>query len=150
MIAIIISILVAHGIPCNTNIVNLLAETMAVESDYGKYNYQMNGGPARGFYQMEPDTLNDLRWNYIRYHPEYTRYLYGTLLDLDYATIIATLQYLRFNEPIPSTRLERAYYWKKHWNTRLGKGTVKQYLDKSSLHIGEPYKRIHKQLLVKE
>jgi len=143
MIELIVSILMAQGIPCNNNIVNLLAETMAVESDYGRYNVQLNGGPARGVYQMELNTLNDLRGNYIEYHPEYERFLYGTLMDFEYATITAALQYERFHEPVPATRLERAYYWKKYWNTRLGKGTVEKYLDKSSLYIGEPYESGH-------
>ena len=106
-------------------------------------NVQLNGGPARGVYQMELNTLNDLRGNYIEYHPEYERFLYGTLMDFEYATITAALQYERFHEPVPSTRLERAYYWKKYWNTRLGKGTVEKYLDKSSLYIGEPYESGH-------
>jgi len=138
MIELIVSILIANGLDHSPNMVNLLAETMAVESDYGLYCKQMNG-PARGVYQMEPNTLNDLKTNYILYHPEYYEHLDGTLMDMTYATITACLQYQRFNDPVPATRLERAYHWKHRWNTRLGKGTVRDYLRKASLYIRESY-----------
>ncbi|MBJ3579628.1 hypothetical protein JGC46_23410, partial [Salmonella enterica subsp. enterica serovar Derby] len=33
-------------------------------------------------------------------------------------------------ESIPATRVERASYWKKYYNTSAGKGTPQDYINK--------------------
>ena len=45
------------------------------------------------------------------------------------ACLFARLHYLRVPAPIPDTIQAQADYWKRYYNTRLGKGTAKQYLD---------------------
>ncbi|MEC4091593.1 hypothetical protein [Pseudoalteromonas rubra] len=42
--------------------------------------------------------------------------------------IFARLAYWMVECPIPATLAERAGYWKKHYNTRLGKGEVIHYI----------------------
>lgn len=45
------------------------------------------------------------------------------------ALLFARLFYWLKGDPIPKTIEERAAYWKLHYNTRLGKGTVEHYLE---------------------
>ena len=139
--------LLSSGLPSNQNIVDLLLETCAVESDFGKYDRQIGGGPARGIFQMEPSTAVDIVNNYVSYRRKLIDVVGGcnyegdviNLLDDRTAIIMACIHYLRVKAPVPSTRLGRARYWKKYYNTDLGKGTVEKYMEKASLYIGAEY-----------
>lgn len=42
--------------------------------------------------------------------------------------LFARLHYLRVSEPVPLTLYDQASYWKDHFNTIKGAGTVEQYL----------------------
>lgn len=145
----IISTLQNSGLPWNYDTVLLLLETMAVESDFGKYTTQTNGGPAVGIFQMESATAADILDNYVFYRPELKRLLnshikpagkcnWKMLLvnDQTLATIMARIHYMRVPAPIPNNRIGRAAYWKTYYNTRLGKGTVAKYMDKAVRYIG--------------
>jgi hypothetical protein len=113
--------------------VELLMLTAAVESKLGTYLTQIKG-PARGIFQMEPATEKDLWNNYLRYkphivsdiskyhiqHPDELRW------NLAYAILMARIHYLRVPEPIPSGTDKLAAYWKKWYNTHLGKGTTEK------------------------
>lgn len=57
-----------------------------------------------------------VEWNDLRFNP---------FLGL----LFARLFYLLKGDPIPKTIEERAAYWKLHYNTKLGKGTVEHYLE---------------------
>ena len=46
------------------------------------------------------------------------------------ACLFARLHYLRVAEAVPDDLRGQAGYWKKYYNTRLGKGTVEGYMDK--------------------
>jgi len=129
-------VLLSEGLPADKNAVDLLMETCAVESDFMTYNKQI-GGPALGIFQMEPDTLHDIRVNYIKYRPELREFLEGNLLDVEFAIIAARIHYMRVSTPIPSTRLLRAKYWKQYYNTHLGRGTVEKYMEKAQRYLGD-------------
>jgi len=45
------------------------------------------------------------------------------------SVIAARLKLLNVDDPIPTTQSERAAYWKKHYNTVKGKGTVSHFKD---------------------
>lgn len=120
--------------------VALLLGTAAVESVHGRYIYQLAGGPARGIYQMEPATEQDIWGNYLKYrgnlaaritavagHPGPGPWL---AWDLAYQTAMARVHYLRVPEQLPATddRVAQAAYWKRHYNTRQGRGHVSDYL----------------------
>jgi len=47
------------------------------------------------------------------------------------ACLMARLHYLRIPKPIPDSISDQAKYWKKYYNTSLGKGTVEGYLSKN-------------------
>ena len=45
------------------------------------------------------------------------------------ALLFTRLHYWLKGDPIPKTIEERARYWKLHYNTSAGKGTVEHYLE---------------------
>lgn len=46
------------------------------------------------------------------------------------ACLFARLHYLRVAESVPDDLRGQAGYWKRYYNTRLGKGTIEGYMDK--------------------
>ena len=117
----------------------LLVITCAQESLGGTYLMQ-NGlrgypdGPALGIYQIEPDTYDDLFANFLAYRTRLWELLVGAVLhkpgkprliyDLQYATGVAAMQYYRFREPIPQNLEGKFAYYKRYWNSELGKATI--------------------------
>lgn len=123
--------------------IDLLMLTAAQESHCGEYLFQIGGGPARGIFQMEPDTVQDLYENYFPRKPALYKTIIdfscGRFLDLDmicniaYQIAMARANYWRVSEPLPKKDaygdkleyvLKLATYWKKHWNTELGSGRI--------------------------
>ena len=131
--------LYSSPIEYNSNMVDLLMETMAVESDLGKYNKQLHGNIALGVYQMEPRTLQCIKDNYIKYNPELIPYLIGNLFDKEYATIMCVIHYQRYIRviDIPDTREGRWLVYKKYYNTYFGKTNKKSYMAKAYKYLGE-------------
>jgi len=117
--------------------------TAAQESRLGKYIAQING-PAKGIFQMEPATEKDL-WEYI-VRKDLTN-LVGTasgvfgpnLLHLEgnliYQIIMARIFYRRIKEAIPEGLVPQAKYYKKYWNTELGKATIDQYVKNYTTYV---------------
>lgn len=122
--------------------VNLLLGTAAQESKFGTYLKQLGSGPARGVFQMEPATETDLWKNYIVYKPQLMQKIKevcGLLgpnqealqYNLYYAVAMCRIHYLRKTDPLPDADNIQAMaaYWKKHYNTYLGKGTVEEFVE---------------------
>lgn len=121
----------------------LLLGTAAVESQLGRYLHQA-AGPALGIYQMEPATHDDLWRHWLPARPVLRTQLLtwaadtGVLPppadqlihDLRYATAMARLHYLRVPAPLPPAAdlPALAEYWKRHYNTHLGRGTPEKFL----------------------
>jgi hypothetical protein len=117
---------------------NLLIGTAIQESHCGRWVRQMNDGPALGIYQMEPVTYFDVLKNVV---PRFVEKIGIPLQDFcsdpeilvydaQYATLLARLQYARFTKPLPEANNLPAIaaYWKDHWNTSAGKGTIAEFL----------------------
>lgn len=114
--------------------VELLMLTAAQESKLGYYWRQLDDGPARGIFQMEPATEKSLWENYLAYRDSKAEVVsrYDTADDNDlwwnlgYQIIIARMKYLKVPHQLPhhDDILGLAQYWKVHWNTYLGAGTV--------------------------
>jgi hypothetical protein len=112
--------------------VELLMMTAAVESRMGTYLRQIRG-PARGVFQMEPSTEADLWKHYLAYKDATAEAIkrYDTAgtddiyWNLAYQILMARVHYLRVKEPLPSRYdlQAMAAFWKKYYNTHLGKGT---------------------------
>lgn len=128
----------------------LLAGTCAVESDLGKFNEQIGGGPALGIYQMEPNTYNDIWNNYLKYRDDLSQKIWALSPivgsppaihlkdDLILATQMARIHYFRVKEKLPSYKdIEgMAKYWKKYYNTEKGGGKKEDFIKKYKEHIG--------------
>ncbi|MBU1567735.1 MAG: hypothetical protein KJ630_19185 [Proteobacteria bacterium] len=133
---------------CSLDAVSMLMGTAAVESNLGEYLYQI-GGPALGIFQMEPNTERDIWGRYLYFRTKKSNAIatvtgvsklcpFALKTNLAYQIAMARVLYLRVSEPIPdSGDIEgQALYWKKHYNTRLGKGTAKKYVEKWHRYIG--------------
>ena len=127
---------------------NLLLGTAAQESGFGKYLYQKGNGPARGIFQIEPTTEKDL-WNRIIYprcalaekifevgrvNAPNVLHLAGNLI---YQIIMARIKYFSIPTPLPPHEDTEgmALYWKKYYNTYLGKGTTIEFIDNYNKYV---------------
>jgi hypothetical protein len=134
-------VLAGAGLPRDQEHIDLLMETAAHESLLGYYLTQLGGGPAKGLFQMEPATFETVRKYAINTQP-YTVYkhlLDRTADEMEWdhklAILMARLNYLSKPGAIPTTRSGRAAYWKKYWNTYLGKGTIKDYMSSARKYL---------------
>ncbi len=117
----------------------LLMMISAHESGLGE-NLRQIGGPARGLYQMEPDTESDMWATYLSYRkglveqlvsatgvsgPDPNHLQYNPI----YSTIIARLKLGRVPESLPAAHDVdgMAKYAKKYWNSPKGKATPEKY-----------------------
>ena len=119
---------------------NLILGTAAQESAYGKYTVQIGGGPARGKFQMEEATHDDIWKNFLKYKPRLAKLVlsisgltepdFNALEKNDiYACAMCRVHYFRVKEPIPTTINGYAYYWKQFYNTPKGKGTISEFIN---------------------
>lgn len=117
---------------------NLLMGTSAQESHLGEYIRQING-PALGIFQMEPATFRDIVKNFLSYRLDLAQKILEAsgcrefkAEHLEYNVALAIcmtrVHYLRVTESIPTTIEGYARYWKKHYNTSLGKGTESEFI----------------------
>ena len=142
---------------------DLLLGTAAQESAMGTFLVQLNG-PALGIYQMEPKTWKDIYENYLNYREPFREKvdtlrlqfwtdplnkdgLHQILGNLYYATALARVHYLRVPEalPIKGENLEGeahadyilslARYWKRYYNTPLGRGTEEEFIDNYKRYV---------------
>ena len=122
--------------------------TVAVESKLGTYLHQIQG-PARGVYQCEPATHSDLWVNYLVHREDLCKKInrnttsYFALnqndelvFNLKYATVICRAHYLRVPKPLPNEEdIEGlGQYWKTYYNTKLGKDSVKKFVDEYQVY----------------
>lgn len=128
-------------IPYSLGAEQLLVAT-AIQESRLRALQQYGGGPARGVFQMEPPTFNDLFDNFLKHRiglDAKVRALlapWPTPLDqlrtnLLFAAAMARILYFRAPEPMPlAGDLEgMGQLYKKRYNTPLGAATVKQFID---------------------
>jgi hypothetical protein len=131
---------------------NLIFGTGLIESNYD-YLKQWNNGVARSWWQIEPGMTGamDTIVNYLDYRKnllgkcavaakvapfyfrkgveeEEVRDLLET--NISYAIIMCRLKYRRVPKKLPKTVEERAHYWKKYYNSDLGKGDPEEFIEK--------------------
>ncbi|WP_367159322.1 hypothetical protein ABUE34_08480 [Kozakia baliensis] len=114
--------------------VNLVTGTALAESR-GAYLRQINGGPALGFWQMEPATHDDCWENFLNFPAQsrLKRVLEGMLSNdlpkcaqlvgnLRYASAMARIRFYRVGAPLPMAddAMELSLYHKQHYNTYRG------------------------------
>jgi hypothetical protein len=125
--------------------VELLLGTCAVESRFGHY-FKQKKGPALGFFQIEPATLIDI-WEHYLYYKDELSYrikqvcgvgesdMFSCETNIAYQICMARVYYLRQKGVIPVELKGQAEYWKKYYNTYLGKGTVEKYIDNYNRYV---------------
>jgi len=123
----------------------LLLGTAAAESDF-RALAQYGGGPALGLWQMEPATYRD-HWAWMRGASSDLGARVVSLAsrgsgignpppaeemtwNLALAAAMARVHYWRKPEPLPVSGDPRDLfrYYKQHYNTPLGKGTVEHFV----------------------
>lgn len=127
----------------------LVLGTACQESQCGRWLVQLENGPARGIFQIEPATEKDCWDNFIQHRQElrqrvtYWRGRWGNGMGADemvwnlaYATAMCRIHYLRVPDPIPDNLPAQAAFWKKFYNTEKGKGTVEEYLNNWNRFVG--------------
>jgi hypothetical protein len=115
---------------------------------------QTGGGPARGLFQMEPNTHDDIWANFLKYRQALADKVSGFLngapqssLTLEnndqYAAAMARVHYYRMGQivakdPIPTAGdiADMATYWKNYYNTPGGAGTAAQFVANWEAHHG--------------
>lgn len=116
---------------------NLVTGTGLVESGF-RVTVQSGGGPALGWFQMEPKTHDDIWLNFLRYRPNLANRILAAsgLTGLPeaanlignrvYSTCMCRVQYLRSPAPLPSATDAAALsaYHKQYYNTALGKANA--------------------------
>ena len=121
---------------------NLMIGTALAESGL-QWVRQIGGGRGLSFLQIEPDTYNDI----LRYlhRPDNKllkeRVLSACFMDvfpdakclvwnIRLAVLIARVIYWRRPEPLPDANNPEklGQYWKKHYNSDLGKGTIDHFI----------------------
>lgn len=128
--------------------VNLMLGTCAQESRMGAYLLQVDG-PARGIFQMEPETHQDIRERFIVPRPKLqalvdsevvpVRPLLDQLVtNLVYAAVMARIHYWRHPAPLPAADDVEglARYYKLVYNTDAGRGTAAQFIENYHRYCG--------------
>lgn len=117
----------------------LIMGTAAQESHL-EYTHQLGGGPALGYFQMEPATHDDCWTNYIDYRASLKAKVIAVrnapgvpkAADMEtnhkYAAAMARVKYMRVSESLPTDGKGIARYWKTYYNTPLGAGTVSEFI----------------------
>ena len=132
---------ISEFIPYSNGAENLLLGTAAQESQFYYLDQTVEGpGPAYGIYQMEAETHNShLAW--LKQKPEFWKLVQTYQIEhmdnclemvgnLYYATIMARIHYWLVRETLPAAHDVEgmAKYWKKHYNTYLGKGKPEEFI----------------------
>lgn len=121
----------------------LLLLGTAIQESQLTFRRQIGGGPARGLFQMELKTHDDIWENYLKYNKDLTQKVEKTLSSTKadkhkeletndkYAAAMALVHYkrheFRTGKTIPTTINKMADHWKKYYNTPKGRGTPEKF-----------------------
>lgn len=125
--------------------VNLILGTIAQETHLGKYIKQIKG-PALGICQIEPNTFKDIVENYLIYDSTLSERIKvicnikefkaeSLVYNLAFSIAMCRIFYLRVPEKLPESIDGYAYYWKKYYNTKFGKGTEKEFINNYKKYV---------------
>ena len=115
----------------------MIFETAIAETGLGQIEDKTIGA-GMGLTQFDEMPFNDIRNRCLKLKPQIQKDLKIDISlvewdDLRYnqflSLLFTRLHYWLKGDPIPATIEERAKYWKQHYNTVQGKGTVEHYLE---------------------
>lgn len=110
---------------------------------------QYNGGPALGLCQMEPATYHD-HWEWLGSRPALAERIVSAagmwahhaqpeemIWNMAYSVLMCRVHYLRRPEPLPHADDigGLAEYWKRWYNTPLGKGSPQKFAAVLEKHL---------------
>ncbi len=114
----------------------LVMGTAAQESGL-RHLTQLGGGPARGIFQMEPATYEDIWENWLAHNSQVAEVVESLRLsfepdemawNLQLAAAMCRVHYRRFpGFPEEGNVRSLGEYWKKFYNTPKGAGTVEEF-----------------------
>lgn len=120
--------------------VDMLMETAAAETQTGLFRDPTPDGAGRGVFQCDLIAFQDVQARAPSSDIEKVVAEFGIDVraaehrDLDIspllATVVCRLFYKRIPEPFPCSIEGRADYWKRYYNTHLGKGTAGGFIHK--------------------
>jgi hypothetical protein len=135
-----------HGL--NLVAINLLLETACVETNLGTYQDPTPGGAGWGLTQADSIAVHDIASRTRYKDVQIIRNCFGFdirdlkphhLADSPTKSLVFTRCFYKLiAAPIPQGLAGRAQYWKTHYNTTMGKGTVDKYIDKANLYLYGP------------
>lgn len=102
-----------------------------IESNGGEWLKQLGGGPGRGYFQYEEWVAVDVINRTDIEMPPIEQLRAQLTYDLEFQVILARKHLYTIREEIPPDLVRQAEYWKKYWNTELGKGKVQQFIAKN-------------------
>ena len=132
---------ISEFIPESLSAELLVLGTAAQESNFYYLDQTVRGpGPAYGIFEMEAETHNShLAW--LKQKPDFWKLVQTYQVEhldnclemvgnLYYACIMCRIHYWRKTENLPSASDIYALgsYWKRHYNTYIGKGTVEEFV----------------------
>lgn len=136
-----LKILDAYNPKMNSKAAEELLLGTAIQESALSFLRQHRDGPARGFWQIEPATADDIHNNFIDSRKSLRDILDDVLADkpdpitqlqtnLIYSCIMARLKYWRVPAAMPNSGdlNGQAAYWKKYYNTAGGKGKEEEYI----------------------
>lgn len=132
------------GYGANAMAVDLMLETAAQETHCGQLRDPTPNGAGRGIFQIDPIAFNDICQRSRATDVTAVFNNFGIDIKtirhdaLDYsplaAAVFCRLFYKLRPDAIPGDLLGRAAYWKKHYNTESGAGSVGEYVNNASLY----------------
>ena len=132
---------------------NELVLGTALQESRLQYIKQLGNGPALGFFQMEPNTHEDIWTNFLSYRKELAEKVMSLAAtttahhpssneligNMWYGAAMCRIHYMRVPDPLPKAGdvPGMAMYWKEHYNTHLGSGTEEEYEENWFANMGE-------------
>ena len=120
---------------------SLIMRTGWAESGYNALKGATSGNPALGFWQVEPFTAKDTLDNYVKFRPRIKESLlflglneekleFSLLSNIAIQAAFCRFKYRRAKQSIPPwDNVEaQAKYWKRVYNSELGRGTIEHFL----------------------
>lgn len=111
---------------------------IAAETQFGTYP-DTTDHSGFGIMQLDPIAFEDVQKNTRDKYRELAWNKFGIKMelinlcciryDVPLNIIYGILKLLRIRDPLPSTLDWQAHYWKIHWNTSAGKGSIQHYID---------------------
>jgi hypothetical protein len=112
---------------------------LAHPSNEGQFEVLVRKEPALGYFQMEPKTHDDCWTNSLDFRASLKAKVLAirtaagapkateTETDPKYAAVMARVRYMRVPASILTNPRDIAAYWKLHYNTPLGAGSVSEF-----------------------